>query len=746
MRRVLEQAARLLQAGQAAQAEAVIRDAAGAAPNPAGLFYMWGNLQAELDRIPDAIASFSKAIDLDPGNAGARLARADLLLQQGRNAEALQDVIAANGGDPDLQHDRGLLFLRLQMPDAALDAFGQSLAREPHNADAQVGRAMALAALNRLEEALTALHAALRISPDHFEALLNRASLLSRLKRPAEALACTGRLLGLQPQSAAAWHNRGVALDGLRRPEEALKAYSQACSLDARNAATWCNAAVTLMSLGRHDAALAHFAQALQLEPRNPDIAAKRARALANAGRFPEAAAACEAALAIAPGHVAAQRVAIHARLRSCDWSWRAADQKILSDGLARGRRFADPLDCLAVSDSLAENLAAARLWTAEEFPPAAEAAPGARPQHDRIRVGYLSTDFRQHVVGFLMAGLFERHDRSRFETIGLPLTRGDGGPARTRIEAALERIVPLAEVPDDEAARIIRELDLDILIDLNGHTGDARTGILAQRPAPVQVNYLGYPGSIGAPYIDWIIADRMVIPEPLQAQFSERVLYLPGCYQPNDRSRAAATVPSRRAAGLPDSGFVFCCFNNNYKITPEIFSVWMRLLRQTGNSVLWLLQDNAAAAANLRREAEARGVSASRLVFAPRVPQTEHLARLALAGLFLDTLPYNAHTTASDALWMGVPLVTCPGHTFQSRVAASILTAAGVPELIVPDLVEYEKLALRLAQNPDFLAGLRAELIANRDSCALFDIARFTRGFEAALLEMLRAQPAKIG
>lgn len=355
---------------------------------------------------------------------------------------------------------------------------------------------------------------------------------------------------------------------------------------------------------------------------------------------------------------------------------------------------------------------------------------------HQRIRLGYLSTDLREHVMGFLMAGVFEHHDKSRFECIGLSLAARDGGTTQTRIAAALDRLVDLHEMSDAAAANLIRDMQLDILVDLNGHTGDARTGILARRPAPIQVNFIGYPGTMGAPYIDYLIADGITVPQPQTAFHSEQILYLPDCYQPNDHSRKPAEAAlSRRSAGLPQTGFVFCCFNNNYKITPEIFDIWMRLLRAVDGSVLWLLEDNKLAAANIRREAERRGVSEQRLVFAQRVPQPVHLARHALADLFLDTSPYNAHTTASDSLWMGLPIVTCPGNSFQSRVAASVLTAAGLPELIAPSLADYEALALGLARDPQSLSRIRARLAGNRDSCPLFDIARFTRNLEDAYI-----------
>ena len=309
----------------------------------------------------------------------------------------------------------------------------------------------------------------------------------------------------------------------------------------------------------------------------------------------------------------------------------------------------------------------------------------------------------------------------------------------RRRIETAFDRFIDAQAMSDAQVATMLRELEIDIAIDLNGYSGEKRTGILAHRPAPVQVNYLGFPGTMGAPFIDYIIADRMVIPDENRIYYSEQVVYLPHTYLPNDGKRPIAeNTPSRIEAGLPETGFVFACHNAAHKIGPEMFDVWMRLLQTVEGSVLWLKSPNPSAMGNLRREAKARGVAPERLVFAPRLPQTEdHLARLRLADLFLDTLPYNAHATACDALWAGLPVLTCLGNTFPGRVAASLLHAIGLPELVTSSLAEYEELALALARNPERLAAIKAKLMRNRDTEPLFDTARFTRDLESAYTTM---------
>ena len=337
------------------------------------------------------------------------------------------------------------------------------------------------------------------------------------------------------------------------------------------------------------------------------------------------------------------------------------------------------------------------------------------------------------------MAGVWDQHDKSHFETTAISYVDSDGSAMRRRVERAFDRVIDVAGKSDADAAAMIRQMEIDIVVDLMGYTGDCRPGILAQRPAPLQVNFLGFPGTTGASYVDYIIADPIVIPDEDRQHYCESVVHLPRSYLPADSMRRISERKSSRAeAGLPEHGFVFCSFNNSYKLSPEIFDVWMRLLAAVENSVLWLPQMNAAAFRNLRREAGKRGVAEQRLVFAPFVPSDEdHLARLGLADLFLDTLPYNAHSTAVDALWAGVPMLTMRGNAFAGRVAASVLSAVGVPELITLSIEDYETLALKLAREPHTLAGIRAKLAHNRETSALFDTARYTRSLEAAYTYM---------
>jgi len=567
---------------------------------------------------------------------------------------------------------------------------------------------------------------------------------LLRLKRYEDARAEASRALAADANSAAAWHNLGTALSGLKRYKEAFPCYDKAIALAPDNATSWSNRGGAMVALKQEEAAIPFIDKALALNPRDPDAWVNRARAFSGLRRFGPAIEASDRALGLDPEHSAAMRAGIHARLHACDWKRRDEDRQRISAGLAAGVRIVNVLDHRALCESESESLTAARFWTNEEYPSVTPLWRGERYRHDKIRVAYISTDFRAHAVAFLIVGCFEHHDKSRFETTAISLHPDDGSETRRRIEGAFDRFIDVQNMSDADVAAMLREHEIDIAIDLNGYTGDARTGILARRPAPVQVNYLGYPGTMGAPFIDYIIADRTVIPEENCIQFSEQIVYMPHAYQANDRKRRVAEkTPSRTEAGLPESGFVFACFNNTHKIGPEIFDVWMRLLQQVEGSVLWLFEDNALAAENLRREAAARGLAPERLVFAPRMMPPEHLARTRLADLFLDTLPYNAHTTASDALWMGLPIVTYPGKTFPARVAASLLQAIGLPELVTHSLEEYEALALTLARDPGRLGAIKAKLARNRDTEPMFDTARFTRYLESAYTTMWQRQQA---
>jgi predicted O-linked N-acetylglucosamine transferase (SPINDLY family) len=560
-----------------------------------------------------------------------------------------------------------------------------------------------LYAMNLSDRALEAFDQALAIEPTFVEALYNRGKLLDDAEQLEAALASYDKCLELQPRFVSALNNRGNVLEKLERNDEALTSYTKCIAAAPTYAAPWKNTGVVSIKLRRYEEAANALARALELDPAEDAI-----------------------------GHL------IYARQQLCDWGDLPALISKLVDGVQKGK-VAVPFVLLGATDSAELQLQCAQDYVTKKYALATRTLwRGERYAHERIRIAYLSADFRDHATAYLTAGLFERHDRTKFETIAISFSPHRPDDTRQRIRNAFEKFVDVRNMSDGEVANLLRKLEVDIAVDLMGFTQHHRLGILTLRPAPIQVNYLGYPGTVGARYIDYIIADRVVIPTADQQFYSEKIVCLPDTYQPNDDRRACPALDvTRSGQGLPEHGFVFCSFNKTFKITQMIFDIWMRLLRQVDGSVLWLLEGDALVPVNLGREAEKRGVAARRLIFAKRVAMEHHLARHRLADLFLDTLPYNAHTTASDALWMGLPVLTCPGKTFASRVAASLLSVAGLEDLIASSLEDYEARALKLARDRPLLDSLRKRVESSRHDGRLFDTALYTRQIEAAYVEM---------
>jgi protein O-GlcNAc transferase len=554
----------------------------------------------------------------------------------------------------------------------------------------------------------------------------------------AAAVASYRAALVIEPGSVRAHNNLGQALMRLDRRAEAMASYERAIELDPGYAIAYNNLGIALHEQGAYEAALRCYERALELNPSFAEAHNNLGNTLQQLKRYDEAARHFERLFDLVPDHQRALGAAFGARLACCDWTQYADASARIAAGVHAAQPVIQPFTFLAISDSPELQLRCARIHV-DNLLPAAARLPwnGARYEHEKIRVAYLSADYHEHATAALTAGLFEAHDRQRFETIAISFGPDDSSAMRRRLEGAFDRFIDIRQMSDTQAVQLLQSLEIDIAVDLKGHT-TRRLGLLARRPAPVQVNYLGYPGTMGLEQIDYILADPIVLPREQRCHYSESVAYLPECYQVNDDRRVIAEVtPTRGELGLPPDGFVFCCFNNHYKITPAIFAVWMQLLQQVPGSVLWLLEDNHAAARNLRREAQDGGVSAERLVFASRLGAAEHLARQRLADLFLDTLPYNAHTTASDALWAGLPVLTCLGNAFPGRVAASLLEAIGLSELITHTLEEYAARAMELASDPGQLGALRVRLARNRGNHPLFDTGRFCRHLEAAYTVM---------
>jgi predicted O-linked N-acetylglucosamine transferase (SPINDLY family) len=557
--------------------------------------------------------------------------------------------------------------------------------------------------------------------------------------RLEEAAAACERAIAANPNSAEAFRHVGIIFWELGRILESAACFNQALKIEPGRGSDHHSLAQALLKLNRTEDAIVALRKALELNPDAVATLAQLAEALFIQGKSDEAVAICRRVVEISPhGSDAFTQLAKWKRSR-CDWESYAADDGQLLKYVRTGSTTVAPYDILMTASTARDQLVCARNYVRGSILPLTARYPDRKiSRSDKLRIGYLSSDFRIHAVAYLIVELFELHDRSRFEVYGYSTGIDDKSDIRKRIAAAFDRFVECEAGRQIDVAKTIHDDEIDILIDLNGYTRNNGIRILARRPAPIQVNYLGYPGTMGVDFVDYIIADPTVLPRQQQKFYSEKVVYLPDCYQVNDSKRPIADrTPSRSVCELPETGFVFCCFNRPEKITPTLFDIWMRLLANVPGSVLWLLGRNETMSANLGREAQARGIDSSRLVFAPRLLLPAHLSRHRLADLFLDTLPYNAHTTMSDALWAGLPALTCIGDTFAGRVGASLLRAIDLPELITTSLAEYEARALALARSPDELAGLRRKLADRRATTPLFDSARFTRNVESAYMRM---------
>jgi predicted O-linked N-acetylglucosamine transferase (SPINDLY family) len=693
-------------------------------------------------RVAEAVLLYAQILAVAPDDIGTLYNHGTALRDLGRLAEALASFESALALAPDFQealNNCGSVLRHLQRFDEALARFDKALAIAPDQPGLWYNRGLTLWNMKRFAEALASYDKALAIRPDFAEALNNRGLTLWQLQRNAEALASFDQSLAIHPKLADAWNNRGNTLRDLGRLDEAVVSFDRALAINPGIADVWNNRGGALREMKRLEEALASYNKALAI---NPDLA----EALYNRGniewtdkrQLEPALRDLERAAAIDPDSDYVRGDLLHLRMHAGDWRDYERQVALINDGVRAGKRVIEPFPYQAISESPADLQACAHIYQ-HRWPSAALCRMKTNRRPGKIRVGYVSGEFREQATAYLTVGLYECHDKAMFEIVAFDNGWSDGSPVRQRLEAAMGKFINISGLSDSRAAERIRAEEIDILVNLNGYFGMARMGVFALRPAPIQVNYLGFPGTLAAPCMDYILADRIVIPEQERQFYTEHVVTLPGSYQATDSRRPiAVTVPARAAEGLPADGFVFCNFNQSYKLTPAMFAVWMTVLKRVEDSVLWLLESNTRFPDNLRREAARHGVPGERLVFAPKIPPEKHLARLGLADLFLDSVPYNAHTTASDALWAGLPLITCRGSAFAGRVGASLLQAIGMPEMAVESLEDYQALALRLSGDPALLQSVRKKLERNRTVAPLFDTGRFTRQVEAAYAEMV--------
>ena len=745
--------------------ESPVSDSPVSAPATASwdeLFQQAQGLQQQ-GQLEEAIALYGKCVELAPDRAETYYKRANALNGLGRLEAALLDYDRAISLNPSYTYafcNRGSVLERLERRDEALASYDRALELDSKDALTHYNRGSVLKDLERFEEALASYDAAIRLNPNHAESHVNRGNVLQQLWRNAAALESFERALALNPAIAEAFQGCGVCLHRLKRLEPAMAAYNKAIALKPDLVAAYVCRGGWFAEAERFGEAMNEHLKAAELEPEAKNYQSLAA-CLTKLKRFDDAVASFDKAIELDPdGENYLFGDSRITRMTICLWDDLDEDLERISRGVREGRPVCNPWVIASLIDSPELLRTAAEIFVedqlerfcVEDRKQLAEIAPTPlpRPRSDKIRIGYFSSDLRTHPVGLVTAGLFECHDRTKFEVTAFAFGPKSSDALTSRLKGAFDRFIDVRDKTNLEVVALARELGIDVAVDLNGYTAHGRSEIFVLRAAPIQINFLGYPATMGAGFMDYLIGDGIVVPRDQQRHYAEKIAYLPGCFFPFDSSYTIAEKKfTREELGLPSGGFVFCSFNNSYKILPAVFDRWMRIMDRTENSVLWLQQANERVAGNLRKEAEKRGIDGGRLIFADRMPSSgDHLARSRAADLFLDTFPYNAHSTAVDFLWAGVPLLTYPGATFASRVASSLLRTVGLPELIASSPAQYEEIALGLAADPARLGELRRKLADS--SAPLFDTKHYTSKLEAvyeAIYERYRsgAPPAHI-
>jgi predicted O-linked N-acetylglucosamine transferase (SPINDLY family) len=661
-----------------------------------------GNVLQRQNKLEEAIEAYKKTLSIKPDYANAYYNMGNALKEQSKLEEAIQ-------------------------------AYNKVLSIKPDSAEAYYNMGIALHDQNKLEEAIEVYNKALAIKPDYADAFNNMGSALQEQNKLEEAIEAYNKALSIKPDYANAYYNMGNALKEQSKLEEAIQAYNKALTIKPDYAEAYNNMGIALQDQGKLEEALDVYNKALVLKPNDAGVYNNMGIALKDQGKLEEAIKAYNKALKINPNHEAARTEKLHQLAHICNWDSIAKDHNLIPK-LGMSDKHVSPFALLPLEDFPDRHLTRSKIYAISKYPQKI-LLPRARPSTKwpkRIRIGYFSTDFKEHPVAYLIAKVLEQHNRGQFEVFGYSVHGSSSCGMRQRLEKSFDSFADLQDMSDRDIALQARQDKIDIAVDLNGYTEHACTGIFACRAAPIQINYLGYPGTLGADFMDYIVADRFLIPSKNQKYFNEKLLYLPNTYMPTDNSREISKKKiTRREMGLPDDAFVFCCFNNNYKISSNEFDIWMRLLTKVENSVLWLRQSNQFSIINMKNEALKRKVDPSRLVFADKVPMDEHLARHRLADLFVDTFAFNAHTTAAEALWTGLPLVTKLGKGFAARVAGSLLNAVGLPELITETEQDYEALIFEFATSPTKLAELKEKLAINRLTQPLFNTELYTKHLE---------------
>lgn len=730
--------------GRFAEAEHALRKAVALPGAPASVHMRLGLAALHQQRYPEAVEALERALKLEPRNLDCHLNLGQAFARLGDSATArdhFETVLRLDPGHVDAMFNLGVLALERDELDQARLWFERARAQSPRHVDALVNLGIVLQKQGHLDEAAGCFRRALEIDPALAAAGNNLAHTLVLQGKLMEAREQYRATLSRAPGLIVAHEGLAAVCIRLGRLKEGIVNLREALRLDRDSCGILTALADALFQDGQLDEAESASQRANELDSDAAGPYSVLAQIHTVRGEFERAAAVLEAGFQ-RTGADSLLGMLTHQLRRICDWEkWRATWPRLASR-LDQSAELGSPFWLLAEPTTAQQQLSYTRRWSQRQFGDAGSRreTPRTLPIGSRrLRIGYFSSDFQEHAAAYLLAEVLELHDRQRFEIFAYSYGPGDPSPMRERLRQACEHFVDIAWDPDDIAVDRIRGDELDVLVDLKGYTVGARTAVLAQRPCPVQINWLGYPGTMGAGFMDYLIADNYIIPAEQESAYAERILRLPQCYQPNDRKRPLAAPLSRAKYGLPDEGFVFCCFNQAVKIAPEMFACWMSLLRKVPHSVLWLAEDNPWATQNLKDAAQAHGIAPERLVFSPRLPYAQHLARYRAADLALDTFPYTSHTTASDALWSECPLIALCGETFAARVSGSILTACGLPELIAYSLPDYEETAYRYASDPDFAHRMRTKLSSAKSSAPLFDSAAFTRNLERLYLGICR-------
>jgi len=670
--------------------------------------------------------------------------------QNGKLAEAeliLNRVLLVDSKCLPVLHILGLIKASQGNHTEAVNFLKKAVRIDANDASVQYNLANALSEAGSDADSLPHYKKAMDLAPGNQDTYLNYGKSLSKLNRHLEALAIYERAIPINPQNIGLLLNKGIACQKLGRLDDALKLTEEVLAIHPASLEALLNKGVLLKQMNRHEEALSAYDKALELNPQFADAWYNKANALNELKRFEEASNSYQTALEIDPNIPYLLGKAMHLQMRCGEWSAVNVKKPLLWESIGEHKKAIVPFDLLCLTDSPDLLLSATKTWAQDNYSRIPTYVAGKPSKKEKIRIGYFSADFGIHPVSFLSIELFELHDRSQFETYAFSFGNQPNNYMLNRIRNAFDHFIEVGDKSDLEVAQLARELGIEIAVDLGGHTTHARTTVFAYRAAPIQVNYLGYAGTMGTAFHDYIIADKTVLPEENLPFYTEKVAYLPNSYMVDDSKRNVSTKAiTRKEFGLPDEAFVFCCFNNDFKLNGSVLDSWSRILSSAPNSVLWLSENNAFFKANLRIEFEKRGIDSTRVIYAQRIEaMPDHLARLILADLFLDTYPYNAHATAVDSLKAGTPVLTWIGKSFAARVAASLLNAIGLPELITHSQEEYEALAIELATQPIKIKQIKDKLAANRQSYPLFNTPLYTRHIEAAFKQMYAHHQAKL-